>query len=356
MDIYEIQYNGYEDEGVYGISIVDIPANDMKFVAMRGESKVVLLESDKEKRVLTGVVLVPDQQIYRVEDNYEYNIVFRKDVIELLSQDFLKRGFVKNSKYNHEGKWLEGISVIESWVVYNSDNDKSNALGMNVPVGTWLVSMKLSQELWDEYVKTGKVTGFSIDAFLEHKKVKMKKNKNTIMGLLNKFIKMLKQVNLQEVVIDGNTLFSDDFEIGSDVMIEVEGEVKPLVSTSFEYEGFLLTTDENGFITSKDPIEQTEPESQEVQVEAVSEEVIDETIEVADEIITAVEEGDVVVVEDKIAELEEVINQLKIENEELKKKYEDLSKKPAALKLKANNVTQSSNGKETILDLLKKYK
>jgi hypothetical protein len=395
MDVYKIVYNGQEDEGVYGISIVDEPANEMKFVAMNKDIKPVILESNKEKQILTGVVLIPDQLILRREGDYEYNIVFEEEVIEKLSQDFLRRGFVKNSKYNHEGKWLEGISVVESWIVYDNESDKAKALGFDVPNGTWLVSMKLSDELWNEYVKTGKVAGFSIDAFLEHKKVKMKtKNKKSIMSLLNKFVKMLTKVNLKEIVVDGNTLFSDDFEVGSDVMVDIDGEVQPLANTSFEYEGFLITTDEDGIIISKEAIEATveaevTEDSAEVveeaiaEIEEILEEILDEVemkkvrtalqkrkvkmeltpeeesevVEVAEEIAEAAEEGDVETIEDKIAELEEIVEALKNENEELKKKYEEMSKKPSATKLKANNVNKTDlKGKAAIIDLLQKNK
>lgn len=359
IDLYKIEYNGYEDEGVYGISIVDEPANEMKFVAMNKNVKPVFLETNKEKQILTGVVLMPDQLIYRREGDYEYNIVFEKDVIELLSQDFLRRGFIKNSKYNHEGKWLEGISVVESWVTADTQLDKATALGFDVPVGTWLVSMKLSDELWEEYVKTGKVTGFSIDAFLEHKKVKMNntKNKKTIMSLLTKFVKMLTKVSLKEIVVDGNTLFSDDFEIGSDVMIDINGEVQPLADTSFEYEGFLITTDADGIIISKDPLEVEAPAEEEVALEELAPEEVVAVEEITEVIDQAAEQGDVVAIEEQIAALQEMVDSLKTENEELKKKYEEMSKKPSATKLKANNVNKTDlKGKAAIIDLLQKNK
>ena len=62
---------------------------------------------------------------------------------------------------------LEGVYFFESWIVTDSKNDKANALGFDVPVGTWMMSMKVeNQTIWNEYVKTGKITGFSIDSRL----------------------------------------------------------------------------------------------------------------------------------------------------------------------------------------------
>ena len=41
---------------------------------------------------------------------------------------------------------------------------------MELPEGTWAVSMKVnSDEVWNEYVKKGKVKGFSIEAFFTDK-------------------------------------------------------------------------------------------------------------------------------------------------------------------------------------------
>ena len=38
--------------------------------------------------------------------------------------------------------------------------------GLDVPDGTWMVSYRVDNEvIWNEYVKTGKVKGFSIEGF-----------------------------------------------------------------------------------------------------------------------------------------------------------------------------------------------
>ena len=42
--------------------------------------------------------------------------------------------------------------------------------GMDLPVGTWMVSMKVhNDEIWNDYVKNGKVKGFSIEGFFVDK-------------------------------------------------------------------------------------------------------------------------------------------------------------------------------------------
>ena len=50
-------------------------------------------------------------------------------------------------------------------VLYNiGEMDKSKKFGLNVPKGTWMVSMKVDdKEIWDNYVKNDKVFGFSLE-------------------------------------------------------------------------------------------------------------------------------------------------------------------------------------------------
>jgi hypothetical protein len=36
-------------------------------------------------------------------------------------------------------------------------NDKANELGFDVPVGTWMLSMKVDNDtIWNDFIKTGK--------------------------------------------------------------------------------------------------------------------------------------------------------------------------------------------------------
>ena len=62
------------------------------------------------------------------------------------------------------------MSLVESWIVEDTDMDKSKKYGFNVPVGTWMGSVKVNNdEVWNEYVKTGKVKGFSIEGYFADK-------------------------------------------------------------------------------------------------------------------------------------------------------------------------------------------
>jgi hypothetical protein len=59
-------------------------------------------------------------------------------------------------------------------------NDKANELGFDVPVGTWMLSMKVDNDtIWNDFIKTGKVKGFSIDS-KSSKNTKKKKRKDEL--------------------------------------------------------------------------------------------------------------------------------------------------------------------------------
>ena len=148
--------------GIQAISIVDEPAIEEDFVALASH-EIKLAEVDKEKKILMGAALVPNKKIYRSNGEEEYYIYFSQDTVKKASELFLTKGNQNNSTLEHEIE-LNGLSVVESWIVEDEKQDKSRKYGFNVPVGTWMVSMKVNNdEIWDNYVKTGKVKGFSIE-------------------------------------------------------------------------------------------------------------------------------------------------------------------------------------------------
>lgn len=155
--------------GIEAISIVDRPAIQEHFIALSEQPKVELAEVDKEKRILMGAALVPNKNIYRADGEDEYYIYFSEDTVRKASELFLMRGNQNESTLEHEAK-LYGLSVVESWIIEDETHDKSRKYGMELPIGTWMVSMKVNNDdVWNNYVKTGKVKGFSIEGYFTDK-------------------------------------------------------------------------------------------------------------------------------------------------------------------------------------------
>lgn len=156
--------------GVDAISIVEMPAIEENFIALKAQDKerTELAEIDKERRILMGAALVPNKMIYRRNGEEEFHIFFSKETIRKVSEMFLTKGNQNKATLEHAVN-LSGLSVVESWIV-DSETDKTREYGLDVPVGTWMVSMKVyNEEIWEEYVKSGKVKGFSIEGYFADK-------------------------------------------------------------------------------------------------------------------------------------------------------------------------------------------
>jgi len=151
--------------GIDAISIVEHPAIEEDFITMSKEQKVEFKEVDQEKRILMGAAMIPDKPIYRRDGDEEYYVFFTKDTIRRASELYLMNGKQNNATLEHQEK-VQGLSLVESWIIEDSEKDKSRAYGLEHPVGTWMVSMKVNNEgIWEEYVKSGKVKGFSIEGW-----------------------------------------------------------------------------------------------------------------------------------------------------------------------------------------------
>ena len=168
MDIVELFIDENEAIGIEAISVVEYPAIEEDFVALKRED-IKLAEVDKEKRILMGAALIPNKPIYRRSDDHEYYIYFSRDTVRKASELFFINGNQNKSTLEHQMP-LTGLSVVESWIVEDKEKDKSRMYDMDMPIGTWMVSMKvLNDDIWHNYVKTGKVKGFSIEGYFADK-------------------------------------------------------------------------------------------------------------------------------------------------------------------------------------------
>ena len=169
MKIVELILDENQDaSGIEAISIVENPAIEEDFVALKS-NEIKLAEIDKEKKILMGALLIPNKPIYRNNGEDEYYIYFSKDTVLKASQMYLTKGNQNNSTLEHQHS-LSGLSLVESWLVEDEVHDKSRKYGMNVPVGTWMGAVKVNNdEVWNDYVKTGKVKGFSIEGYFADK-------------------------------------------------------------------------------------------------------------------------------------------------------------------------------------------
>jgi hypothetical protein len=169
MEIIELLIDENKIEsGINAVSVVESPAIEENFVALK-KHEIELKEVDGEKRILMGAALVPNKQIYRKNGDKEFYIYFSEETVRKASELFLMRANQNNATLEHEKKMLEGMSVVESWIIEDEKQDKSAKYGFNLPKGTWMISMKVNNdEIWNK-VKAGEVKGFSIEGYFVDK-------------------------------------------------------------------------------------------------------------------------------------------------------------------------------------------
>ena len=169
MNIIELILDEDNNEiGIEAISVVENPAIEEDFIALNSNI-IELKEADKEKKLLVGALLIPNKPIYRRSGDDEYYIYFSKETVVKASQMYLMNGNQSKATLEHEHD-INGLTLVESWIVEDEVHDKSRKFGMNVPVGTWMGSVKVNNdEVWNDFVKTGKVKGFSIEGYFADK-------------------------------------------------------------------------------------------------------------------------------------------------------------------------------------------
>ena len=350
MKRYEGKYNK-KSKGVFAISLVNAPATEETFIAMAKQEKIVkFAKVDEEQRILMGLVLQPDQLIYRVdEDGNEFEMFFSAETIKDFSQNFFQSGFQLNSKLEHDEP-IEGVTFVESWLVENPKIDKSAAFGLEYPKGSWLVSMKVdNDDIWNNYIKTGELKGFSIDGMVELEEVTLKsniqmsKNNKNILALLKQIVSGAEQeveVTLGsvksgelDIQFDGETL-----EVGAPVFLLADEEKVSLADGTYKI-------DEGGEIVVKDGLvesmseaeaeEEVAPEAEEVVEAELEEEVIEEvnadeeSMKVIKEILDDMFKAYAESMEIKMSALDAKLETLTSENVELKEQVVTLSAQPS---------------------------
>lgn len=187
---------GEDDQlGVNAVSLVNTPAIMSDWVALGDQKPILLAEVSKDKQVLLGAALIPDKPIFRKGENgaEDFYIYFSKETIAKTAQNFFKNNNQNNATLEHDVK-LAGMTIFESWIVEDSKLDKSAKYGLNLPEGTWAISMKVDdKDVWDNYVKNDKVFGFSIEGEFSNA-LRRESDMNFSDEVLDKTLDMIRQI------------------------------------------------------------------------------------------------------------------------------------------------------------------
>ena len=377
MRRYEGKYNK-KSKGVFAISLVNAPATGEHYIAMAKQDKIVkFAKVDEEQRILMGLVLQPDQLIYRVDENGdEFEMFFSAETIKDFSQNFFQSGFQLNSKLEHD-ETIENVTFVESWIVADSKKDKSAAYGLSYPVGSWLVSMKVdNDDIWNNYIKTGELKGFSIDGMVELEEVnfksniQMSKSNKNILALLKQIISGAEQeveVTLGsvksgelDIQFEGETL-----EVGTAVfLIADESEKVQLADGTYKIDdageivvkdGLVESMSEGEEVVDEEVVEEVEPEAELAEEDEVIEEVNadEESMRVIKEILDDMFKAYAESMEIKMSALDAKLETLTSENVELKEQVVTLSAQPSVKPISSQPKQVAMTKQGRILETIK---
>ena len=309
----------------YACSLVTSPAVEELFVAFNEETPIIEKFADEKKRMITGVVAIPNKPIFRrTEDGEEFDIVFSEEAIEKMSKDFLKDYRQHEVTLQHQEN-ADGVYLVEQWIKTDMVYDKSIAVGLSkeLPVGSWIQTYYVdSNDVWQR-IMDGELRGFSLEAMIG----------------LEEFSKQIEEQNINNMEIQTNDMFweklknilKEAFSKKEEEKVEEPTEIEP---TNIDLEA---EPQPEPVVEPSEP--QTEPEPTTTKVEENNEPVEPTPQEPQPK----VEEPKDNHLEELINSLKEEIAALKTSNGELQEKIKDLSSQPSAKPISVH----SGNGNAT---------
>jgi len=276
---YLVQFDENEEDGVIDISMVESPANKSKFIAFNEHKAHIKFQTiNAEKRLVIGLVLEPDVPIYRNDGGEEYTIQFDSQTIEKLAHKYLKVGLQNGNSIQHNSESVDGVSVVQSWIVNDTYHDKSQTFGLNYKPGSWVAMLSVNNDtIWDDYIKEGKLQGFSIEGRLNLQEIKKQKLNNmdkTILEALRDLPQAIKLaltptknqvIKLATLVDDNGLIISFDSPVptvGDNVWVDdIDGNRLPLDIGEYTFEdGTGIVVSEVGIIGEVKPMVAEAPE------------------------------------------------------------------------------------------------
>jgi hypothetical protein len=206
--LYELTIED-ENDFIYAISMVTEPAIESNWIYF-GKEKVQLAKLDDEKRLVLGAILIPNKNILRLDgEGNPYHVFIKPETIKRLSEIYLEKKYTDAVTIEHQ-KPVDDITLVESWIVEDTKRDKSAVYGLSLPKGTWAGTMHVKNEqVWNEYVKTGILSGFSIEGIFSHQLVKNSKEP----AYLQKEIKDLTDEEAKKLLTTIHSLLMDGVEL-----------------------------------------------------------------------------------------------------------------------------------------------
>jgi len=122
-----------------------------------------------DKQMLVGPLMTPNKLIPRVDEvtGEEYEVFFSADTIEKIAYKMMADKLLDKVNIEHDSTQpVNDVHLVETWIVKDPEHDKSSLYGFKPVQGQWFGIYRIGDgRMWNEYVKTGKVKGFSVEGY-----------------------------------------------------------------------------------------------------------------------------------------------------------------------------------------------
>lgn len=162
LPVYKAKVNS-EDTGIFCISLVDMPAVEVDWLAFKEEKeKLMFSVEDEDQHIIRGVIMRADFPIYRVsKEGFEYYIEYDKETIKKMAEKYLKMGLQNNVDTQHNFQLEEGVNMVQ-WFIKDSENGINPKGFEDIEEGSLFAEFKVENEdIWKE-IKEGTFKGFSL--------------------------------------------------------------------------------------------------------------------------------------------------------------------------------------------------
>ena len=173
LPLFELTIDDRDEVGVTAVALVDKPAIERAFMAFKNVEQR-FKATDSERKIVSGALMVPDMPIYRKDNERgEYMAFYSADTIWKMNEKFMRQNKGADVNLMHDPKQLAGSGtyLIESFIIDESRGIKTPENFEPLPNGSWFVSYKVGDAIWQDFIKTGVFTGFSLEGMFEMQKV-----------------------------------------------------------------------------------------------------------------------------------------------------------------------------------------
>jgi len=315
LPVYEFLIGDDENDGVDTISLVSQPAMQSEFVVLDEQvrkPRYIALKSDEEeyKGIVAGLSLIPNKLIYRVDEETgeEYNGYFSVETIEKIRNKYHSEvQNLKSVNKEHNSQDKVDAYLVESYLLNSQSRvDEVISQGIEEAVeGAWYTAFKIEDEDTFNAALEGEFTGFSVEAFLNRElraiemskknklKVKTKKmKKNLVQRLQERVLKVLSEVNFEDMLVPELAVVATWGEVGEEVTKTYEnadGEevTEPIGEGEFVVEdGRTLVVDaDSNLVETRDAVVEEEAPAEEEMAAEETEETTEEAPAEAAEIV-----------------------------------------------------------------------